>query len=484
MSLRFKIGPWDHQLKAIYRAIELEQFGFFFEQGTGKTCALINTLRAKYKKHGKIMRTLILCPRIVIPNWPKEIQMHSNIKSDEVAVFTGPGSKRVKQINKYYWDKIGKPHIYITNYEALLMPEFFEKLKRWDPQVLVLDESHKCKDIKAKRTKRAVELSKTAKYRYLLSGTPAPNSPMDIFSQFLILDGGERFGSSFYRFRAKFFFDANAHMPKTNYFPDWRIAPEKVAYMNKAIAEISMRVKKKDCLDLPPLVRQRIEVELGGEQKRAYDAMKREFVAYCEDGACVATLAITKALRLQQILSGHLPIETVDENNATDTVIKEFTKNPRAEALEELLAELTPKHKVIVWAVFRYDYSVIRKICEKLKVKYVEVHGGVKDVEKDKNVDEFNNNDECRVFIGNPLSGGIGINLVVSDISIFYSRSFNLEADLQAEARNYRGGSDRHHKVTRIDLVAPGTLDDKILAALTAKEKMSERLLKDLAKEL
>jgi SNF2 family DNA or RNA helicase len=84
------------------------------------------------------------------------------------------------------------------------------------------------------------------------------------------------------------------------------------------------------------------------------------------------------------------------------------------------------------------------------------------------------------VLIGHPGSGGIGVNLTASSVSIFYSRGFSLEHDIQAEARNYRGGSERHDKITRIDLVAPGTIDEEVVRKLHAKQTISDVILKGM----
>ena len=132
-----------------------------------------------------------------------------------------------------------------------------------------------------------------------------------------------------------------------------------------------------------------------------------------------------------------------------------------------------------MWAVFKENYNDIREICETLKLDYVEVHGSIKHADKMASVDRFNTVDSCRVFIGHPRSGGIGINLVASDVSIFYSRDFSLENDIQAEARNYRGGSEQHEKVTRIDLVTPGTLDEKVMESLASKKNIGYKVLRD-----
>ena len=481
MTLPYLVPPWKHQLQAIERAVPRRDFGLFFEMGAGKTMTAINVLRHWYVEEKRVLRTLVLGPPIVLHNWKREFAMHSKV-ADKVVVLEGTGKKRALAVDTYrklHGNKAGA--VFVTNYESLLMPDVFERLMAWEPEVIVFDESHKLKSMTAKRTKLGIKLADVAKRRLILTGTPILNTPMDIFAQYRVMDQGETFGKNFFVFRAQYFYDKNAGMPKDKHFPLWLTRPGALEELNKKIQPSSMVVKKADCLDLPPLVRQTVTVELSKEQEKLYAAMKKDFVAYVQDKACVAQLAITKALRLQQIVSGFVTLEGQDGEDRTNVGIKD---NPRAAALKELLSDIAPHSKVIVWAVFRENYGAVRHICEELGLDHVEVHGDVSAKAKQDAVDRFNSDPSVRVFIGHPASGGIGINLVSASYCIFYSRNFSLENDLQAGARNYRGGSEMHEKVTRIDIVARGTIDELITEKLAQKMHVSDQILLDLARQL
>jgi hypothetical protein len=438
----------------------------------GKTGTAINILRHKFEQAGRQrMRTLVLCPPIVVNNWVKEFHIHAKFFS---VPLVGPGKKRLELFKTLAGDNT----IFVTNYESLLMKDLYEAIKAWGPECLVFDESHKCKDITAKRTKAAAALAEQSRHNFILTGTPTPNSPMDIFSQFFLLDRGASFGKSYFVFRARHCWDRNAGMPRNIHFPKWEIRPGALDALNQKIYAKAMRVTKAEALDLPPLVRVTREVEMLPEQQRVYEQMRDDYVAFLNSDACMADLAITHALRLQQIVSGYVKLDSGDEKSFTDT--------PRLKAVEELLEELTPNHKVIVWAVFHQNYKDLRTVCEKLKIKYVEVHGGISAKSKDLSVDLFNTDPSTRVLIGNQQAGGIGINLTAASYSIFYSRNFSLEQDLQAESRNHRGGSKEagHSKITRIDLLTPGTIDEVVLEALQQKQNVSEELLRNLKAKL
>ena len=478
--MRFRVTPWDHQLKAIKKAMHRRCYAFFFEQGAGKTCAAINTARVQYSRANKLLRTLVLTPPIVVPNWQREFLMHSFLHPMDVIQLKGTNKKRAQLIALHGYDE-GKPKgkVFITNYETLLNEESWSAIRKWEPELLILDESHKCKNRLSKRTKKAIILGDAAKYCYLLSGTPIPNEPWDIFTQYRIMDKGATFGKNFFTFRSKYFFDRNAGMPTHMHFPKWELNPRMKQSFNKKITESSLRIKKEDCLDLPPLLSDTIEVGLSRDQEKHYNEMKKEFITYLEesegDEACVAPLALTKALRLQEILSGYMKV--AHAGGGGERIVR-FKQNPRLDAVEIFLKEYAAHHKIIIWAVFKENFAMLREVCEKLKIKYVEVHGEIKD--KEQSIEDFNKDKDVRVFIGHPRSGGIGVNLVVSDIMIFYSRGFSLEDDLQAAARNYRGGSEIHKKIMRYDICCPKTIDEEILLALKRKESVSESLLQKI----
>lgn len=428
----------------------------------------INIVRKKMLLHKRFLRTLVLCPSIVRFNWAKEWSMHSRL-GPRTLVLDGTGLKRCKQMVDAGYDKI-----IITNYESMRNNMLFEHLLAFKPEVIIYDESHRLKNHRSKTFGQCYELAQLALYRYILTGTPILRDASDLFAQFRVLDLGETFGNKFYSFRNRYFYDKNRGMPAQKYFPNYVPKKDAADKLGLKIKSISMRVKKKDCLDLPPFVRQTIEVPLSKEQKKVYDDLKKACIAYLEDGSFVATpLAITKTLRLLQIPTGFVKVN----NSLGDEEEKLFSKNPRAEALYELLQDITTQAKVIVWACWRNNYDTIRAVCKKLGLEYAECHGDIAAKEKQASVDRFSNEDSCRVFIGNPASAGIGINLVSASYSIVFSRNYSLGDDQQAEARNYRGGSEIHDKITRIDLVAPGTFDETVCQSLANKKNLAKEIL-------
>lgn len=473
---------WPHQMEGLERASRLPGFGFFFEMGTGKTAAEINRLRVIYGRKKKICSTLILGPVIVLENWKREFAVHSRIPQDRIIVLDDEGHKRVKRFDAAK-AKFGDDFIVLTNYECIArMKPMQQRFREWMPKVLVLDESQKCKDRKSKQTKEAMLLSESAEVKDLLSGDPMPNGIPDLWSQFYILDGGATFGTRYWDFHHRFLYDKNVNMPAEKHFPDWQIRPAALDQIHAAIKSRSMAVRKIDVLkNLPPLVKERRYVEMTPDQARMYKEMEKDFITFVRtqggtmDEPVVAELALTKALRLMQIASGYVKTE------AGRVVSIETT--PKMAALEEILREITPHSKALVWSVFEENYEQIRQVCEKIGIEYVEIHGGMSAREKQVSIDRLNNDPNVRVFSGHPKSGGIGINLTQASYSIPYSRSFDRQDDSQSEARNWRGGSEIHEKITRIDLVCKGTIEERVLDRLLQKGEMSARVLSELIAE-
>lgn len=484
----FKIKPWAHQLQAIGNAAALPYYGLFFEQGAGKTSTAINISRFRFAENGRLLRTIVFGPPIVVNNWRDEWLMHSKIEPGAITPLVGSQTKR---LTLFKAKSVG-PQIFLTNYESLGMLHLFENFIKWQPELLIFDESHRLKNHKAKRSKLAEELAnpigKRRPFSYILSGTPILNSPLDIFQQFLILDGGQTFGRNYFAFRARYFRDRNAGMPKERYFPKFEVMTKEkdgfdaLSEISKAMSTISMRVEKKDCMDLPPEIHQIIKVGMTDEQTKLYKEMKSDFITFMGDKACTATIAITKALRLMQISSGFLSVKGGDTGELCEAI--PLKKTPKQEALKSMLEDLCESNKVLVWAVWKENYAHIREVCTELGLEYVEVHGGVSAMQKQLNVDRFKTDPKVKVFIGHPGSGGIGINLIVAQYSIFYSRTFSLENWLQARARNHRGGSEIHDKIVHYDLVCENTIDELVVKALANKIEISEKVLGDLSQEM
>jgi SNF2 family DNA or RNA helicase len=478
MELSFKTQPYAHQREAVARALTSNELGLFFEMGAGKTKCAIDIIRHQFNSNRRKLRTLILGPVAVLYNWKHEIKLHSNIPLEDVHVADGTGSKRVAAVQDFCFAKgSSRDGIVIVNYEALARAKpMFETIKTWEPEIIICDESHMLKNHQAEQTKRVTALADKAKYRYILTGTPILNSPIDVFSQFRILDLGETFGTNFFVFRSTYFHDANERWAgRPGHFPKYLPRPSKFPELSDLIAKKSMRILKKDCLDLPPRIEQTVVVRMTKPQSKAYAQMKNEFMAWVENQrenkteAAVATTAMTKALRLMQIASGFV---TTEEGTVVD-----LGANEKLELVEQYLTELTPEHKVILWCCFKHNYKQLAQVCTKLGVKHVFITGEQSAKEKQDSVNSFASDPDVRVVIANRRAGGTGINLTQASYSIVFSRNFSLAEELQSMDRNHRGGSQIHEKIVKIDLVTEDTVELKVLEAIQNKHDVSTQII-------
>jgi SNF2 family DNA or RNA helicase len=471
--MQFLKEPWKHQENAVNMAKGLDDIMLSHDVGTGKTFSAVNIMRWKYAINHEMLPTLIIAPIVTLANWRQTILENSKLSKASVHILQGSGLKKAQMVRDLSFG-YSKPNVFITNLESLINEDLFYNLLRFKPELLILDESHQCKNYKAKRAKQVVKLADQARYKVLLTGTPILNSVSDIFMQYRILDGGQTFGKSFFVFRARYMYDANAGWVRDDkYFPDWRPRPEMYDELHELVFKKCHRAIKSECLDLPPYRVLDVYIELGKEQKKHYKEMKRDFITYINESsetkAVIAQLAITKTLRMQQIVSGFVKTDEGEEIELPD--------NPRLRELENLLDMITKTDKVIVWALFKHNHKVLARLCEKMNLKYSMINGDMNVKAKDENINAFQNDPDVKVMIANQQAGGTGVNLQAASYSIYYSRSYNLAHDLQSEARNYRGGSEIHEKITRINLIAPDTIDQVISEALARKEDMGKKII-------
>ena len=471
---------WKHQIERIERSCQpgVTDLALFDEMGTGKTRSLIEILRRRYAAAGRIMNTLIVCPKSTKRQWKNQILEYSKLKPIDILVLEKSEKRRCKD----FYDLINvdgqllRNKIVIVNPASFEMDELLKLIKMWGVEIFVIDEAHEFKAHNGKRSRAAVPIADAAKYRYIMTGTPIANTESDIFMQYRLLDGGKTFGTNFFVFRKKYYADANAAWAhRQNHFPKYECTQAGRDEIRNLMYTKAMRALKKDCLDLPPFVREEREVTLSPEQARAYKEMKEEFLTWIKDQhdqprTVVANLAITKVMKMQQIISGF----AFDENRNP----VRFKNVPRLDELKELLTQLTVDNKVIVWANFIENYRMIAEVCDELKIGHIKIVGGMTDAERAEQLHAFQTDPTVKVVIANQQAGGTGLDgLQGASYAIYYSKDASLLKDSQSEARNYRGGSERHEKITRIDLVAYDTLDEAINDALANKKDLADYIL-------
>jgi len=448
MKYKFKTKPYDHQVTALEKSWDKEEYAYFMEMGTGKSKVLVDNIAMLYDK-GKINGALIIAPKGVYRNWfRQEIPNHLPCHIDHhVSIWTATTSKAKDKEYQLLFETGFDLHILIMNVEAFSTKkglEFATKFLNCHNSLMAVDESTTIKTPSAKRTKAILNLGKMAKYRRILTGSPVTKSPLDLYTQCGFLDG--------------------VQIPK---------GYKRLGELSDKLKPFSYRVLKEDCLDLPDKIYIKREVDLTDEQKSTYVTMKSAALAQLNGKMATAPHVLTQIMRLHQITCGHL-------KNDDDTITE--IKNNRISSLLEILEEV--EGKVIIWANYVYD---IKRIVKAIGLKYgedtiVQYYGAIPAEQRQKNIEEFQDlNSPVRFFVGNPQTGGYGITLTAANNVVYYSNGYDLEKRLQSEDRAHRIGQKK--AVTYVDLIAPKTIDEKIVKALRKKINIATEIMGEELKE-
>ena len=467
MKYIYKTKPFEHQREALKQGAESNNFAYFMEMGTGKTKVSIDNASYLFTQN-KIKNVIVIAPNSVYLNWKIEIEIHCSvdykIMAHKVDVMHSP------QFNdplKLTW--------YLFNVEAMSHKSGLKKVKEvlieLDKTMVIIDEATTIKNRTAKRTKNIIELGKGVAYKRILTGTPVTKSPLDLYSQVAFLDKSLLGHESFYTFRARY-----AVMHEIDMGGRSVLLPKyytNLSELEQNIKKFSYRCRKSECLDLPEKLYTQHYINLKDEHQRAYEKLKKNAWAVIQNEEVSYSNKLTEILKLHQCVNGHVKTD--------DGKILEFD-DPKLDQLLELIEE--NDGKFIIWANYIYNIEKIIKILEDRygKDSVVSIYGAVDAEQRILNVKRFETNDSpVRFFVGNPSTGGYGLNLVSASYVVYYSNSYNLEVREQSEDRAHRIGQDKN--VLVIDLIVKDSVDEMIISALKNKIKLSAKTLGEQAKK-
>ena len=468
MNYKFKKKPYAHQLTALEKSWNKETYAYFMEMGTGKTKVLIDNLAMLYDK-GKVDGALIVAPKGVVGTWHnQELPAHLPDHIENVTVLWQANINKKQQDKLDQLFKTGyELHLLIMNVEAFSTSKglnFAQKFLRSHKSLMAIDESTTIKNPKAKRTKNILSLSKLARYRRIMTGSPVTKNPLDLYTQCEFLDPFHLNFSSYYAFRNRYAEMKTMHVSgrSIQIVGGFRHLDE----LADSLKPFSYRVLKEDCLDLPDKVYMKREIQLTKEQDTLYQQMRKEALATLNGKTVTTMTALTQLMRLHQITCGHF--------SADDGSVQEV-KNNRLSELLDVLEEI--EGKAIIWAHYQHD---VRNIFKLLEDKYgpgsvVHYYGKTLPEQRDYAIKNFKTNDKVRFFVGTPQTGGYGITLVQANTVIYYSNGYDLEKRMQSEDRAHRIGQKK--KVTYVDIIAEDTVDKKIVKSLRKKINIASKVM-------
>jgi len=403
-------------------------------------------------------------------NWlDQEIPIHvPDYIEKKVVIWKQSESQKYKNELRSMMDNDFELKIMIMNVEAFSTKkgENFAKLFLIGKSMMIIDESTTIKNPKAKRTKAILDLRKETKYRRILTGSPVTQSPMDLWAQMDFLDPEILGQSSYYAFRTRYAVVIEATAAGGTHRYQKIVKFRNLKELGDRVSPHSYRILKKDCLDLPDKVYTKREVELSDEQKKAYGEMKANAMSVLKGQSMTAVNVLTQLIRLHQITCGHMK---TDSSEIFDL------KNNRLDELIQILGETSGK--VIIWANYIHDIEAIEKAIKKEfgDESCCTYYGATATEDRQKCINKFQDPDsELRFFIGNTQTGGYGITLTEASTVIYYSNNYDLEKRIQSEDRAHRIG--QKNKVLYIDLVAKGTVDEKIIQSLRNKVNIANEI--------
>jgi len=460
IKYKFKTKPYDHQIIALQQSWNKKEYAWFMEMGTGKTKVAIDNIGI-LNQQNLIDTAIIVAPKSVYLNWEDEIANHL---SSEIPYSIYSWNKSKKDIDTK------NLKVYLINTEALshksgvlFVKEILTKNLK---SIFIIDESTSIKNQGASRTKNILKLSQLALYKRILTGSPVTKSPLDLYTQCAFLSPELLGFSSFYSFRARYAVMDAVHVGNQRYIhiPKYYVNLDE---LNSKLRTFSYRVRKDECLDLPEKIKQLRTIQLTTEQRSVYNNLKEKAIAIMQDESVSFTVKLVELLRLHQITNGFLK---TDEGN-----IKEFEENPKMDELLNILEQI--EGKAIIWANYVHNIeSITSKLTELYgKNSVVNIYGDVDAVKRKEAVHRFQNDPECKFFVGNPSTGGFGLTLTAASYVIYFSNNYNYEIRIQSEDRAHRIGQNKN--VTYIDIVCRLLLEKKNMKALQNKLQISNKTL-------
>ena len=468
MNYKFKTKPYKHQLTALEKSWNKETYAYFMEMGTGKTKVLIDNVSMLYDK-GKIDGALIVAPKGVIKTWyEQELPTHLVDHIENVTVLWQPNITKGQQEKLESLFEIETSlHILVMNVEAFSTDKgmkFASKFLNSHKTLMAIDESTTIKTPTAKRTKNIISLSKHAKYKRIMTGSPVTKNPLDLYTQCLFLDPFLLDFQSYYAFRNRYAVMKSMHVRGRTI--QVVHAFQNLAELSDKLQGFSYRVLKEDCLDLPPKNFTKRHIVLTSDQRKIYEQMKKTALATLNGKVTSTVTVLTQLMRLHQITCGHF---TADDGST------QLIPNNRITELMNVLEET--EGKAIIWANYQRD---ITNIIESIVEKYgpgsvVDYYGLTPQEERQENIKKFQNDKNCRFIVGTPQTGGYGITLTQANTVIYYSNGYDLEKRLQSEDRAHRIGQTK--SVTYVDLITEDTVDEKIVKALRDKINIASEVM-------
>ncbi|RXM70717.1 DEAD/DEAH box helicase [Clostridium tetani] len=436
--------PHGYQAFSTEFILKHKSAGLFLECGLGKSVITLTSIVELMYNMFDVSKVLVIAPlRVADTTWQDEIEKWEHLKCLKLSKILGSKKNRIMALYK-------KADIYTINRENVpWLVDFYKN--DWPFDMVVIDELSSFKSPSAKRFKALKKVRHKIKRIVGLTGTPAPNGLLNIWSQIYLLDGGERLGRTFTGYRNRYFHPQkyiNGGIPT-----DYTINEDAEEKIYEKISDICISMKALDYLKMPECIFNKVMVELSEKDMKLYRKLERDLLLPFEDSDVDAKNAAVLSNKLLQMASGAVYDEFGDVKLIHDK---------KLDALEDLIEAANGK-PVLVYYGFKHDKDRIKERFE------------VEEINTSEDIAKWNEG-KIQIAICHPASTGHGLNLQEGGCTIiWFSMTWSLELYQQANARLYRQG--QKHTVVIHHIIAKDTVDEKVIQALENKDTSQTALI-------
>lgn len=445
--MRYK--PHEYQKYAIEFIKKNPIAAILLDMGMGKTSIVLSALNELMFDSFEVTKVLIIAPlRVARNTWSDEIKKWDHLNGIRYSIAVGTAAERLAALK-------ADADIYIINRENV--PWLIEDSGLpFDFDCVVVDELSSFKNWQAKRFKALMKVRPKIRHIVGLTGTPSSNGLMDLFAEFKILDMGERLGRFISQYRINYFKPDRMNGPIVY---TYKLLPGAEDRIYDKISDITISMKATDYLDMPELISNEYKVYLDEDERSKYEEMKDELVLQLLGSEITAANAASLSGKLSQLANGAI----YDDDGSVNTFHER-----KLDALEDLIESANGK-PVLVAYWFKHDLTRITERLNKLKIVFEKL-------DFDKSIEKWNAG-ELQVGLIHPASAGHGLNLQSGgNVIVWFGITWSLELYQQTIARLWRQGQTSG-TVTVIHIVTEGTVDERILKALEARDQTQSALI-------
>ncbi len=452
--MRYK--PHEYQKYAIEFIKKNPVAAILLDMGMGKTSIVLSAINELMYDSFEVTKVLIIAPlRVARNTWSDEIKKWDHLNGIRYSISVGTAAERLAALK-------ADADIYIINRENV--PWLIEDSGLpFDFDCVVVDELSSFKNWQAKRFKALMKVRPKIRRIVGLTGTPSSNGLMDLFAEFKILDMGERLGRFISQYRVNYFKPDRMNGSIVYTYKLLSGAEERIY---DRISDITISMKATDYLEMPELLSTEYKVYLDEDERSKYEEMKDELVLQLPGGEITAANAAALSGKLSQLANG-----AIYDDDGSGNAFHER----KLDALEDLIESANGK-PVLVAYWFKHDLARLTERLNKLKVVFEKL-------DSDKSIEKWNAG-ELQVGLIHPASAGHGLNLQSGgNVIVWFGITWSLELYQQTIARLWRQGQTSG-TVTVIHIITAGTVDERILKALEAKDHTQSALIEAVKAEV